>query len=370
MKHDEKKPNGMKAVVNRVDPGRQFSMVSVATEMLGNSSPDQKAVLSLLALSHQTGLPAPELLSNFAKETKGKFRWEASELGRLIESGLSPVEAISDERLVKLITPSSLLALRLAEDEGSLPLLYQAIGESNQLVSVADDNDEVLNRIGSLLQRWLLALIILSFIMLRIVPEFQKMLEEFGGEMPPLMKNLCQFVSIAVQFWFVGFIIFVPFMIWVGRWYWRRFWPSTWQNRVVPKSSKKRTALSMAIQALPSVSAMLATLKKFRPMKKYAKKFEAAHIRVGQGEEGWASMAKEKLISKRESEILAMSPSVETQGWLLNWFAKSGIDRRDTRLGFFTNTLIIIGNIALAAVVLVVGLSVFNTLFEIMRSVG
>ena len=105
-------------------------------------------------------------------------------------------------------------------------------------------------------------------------------------------------------------------------------------------------------------------------MKKYAKKFEAAHIRVGQGEEGWASLAQENLITKRESQILAMSPSGETQSWLLGWFAKSGLDRRDSRLGFLTNALIVFGNVALAVVVLVVGLSIFGTLLEIMQKAG
>ena len=106
---------------------QDYELDSVMAELIAVSSPRQRAVLGLLAVSHCYDLPLPPMLSRLSGETSGGFSRQAMYLAFLVHGGQDPVDAVLG--LDRVLTSSSALALQVARDNGNLPQLYRAVLE-------------------------------------------------------------------------------------------------------------------------------------------------------------------------------------------------------------------------------------------------
>ena len=97
-------------------------------------------------------------------------------------------------------------------------------------------------------------------------------------------------------------------------------------------------------------------------------RLQKAQEEIENGNDAWESLAKEKIISNREAQALALSSSGQTQAWLLRWSASNRQTRETERSVLGTRIFLAAVNIVLAFVVVLAALGVFMTLIAIMRS--
>jgi len=147
---------------------------------------EHRALVWTLAAAASRGVPLPEAARSFADETQDDTGARALVLAQSLEQGLPLSDAVSRARL-RLATPMR-VAVRVGEALGMLgPAMRQ------QLDDRAEADATLQTVIARLYYLWAVILIltgVLTFVMLRIVPVFQKMFQEFGLELPTMTKVL------------------------------------------------------------------------------------------------------------------------------------------------------------------------------------
>ena len=354
---------------NQLALQQDYELDSVMSELIAVSSPQQRAVLGLMAVSYCYNLPLAPMLSRLSGESSGGFSRQAMYLAFLVHGGHDPVDAVLG--LDRVLTSSSALALQVARENGNLPHLYRAVLErSREYDSDADIGKDDDVRFSRLLFRGFFILSVLTFIMTKIIPEFSKMFEEFGVELHPLMVFLMANCDRAAKLWFLGLFVLIPIGIWLGRRYLRRWNPVTWRQPVVTKASRRRRWLAIVSRDKKSSETGLAKILRCLPANRFFPKLASIQDRVEGGETQWNSLATGGAITKRESKALASATSGDTQAWLLRWTAKACGDRAKLRSTFLVNLMIWSGNIILALIVFLVCAAILSSLIQIMEGLS
>src|SRR4051812_28330643 len=141
---------------------------------------EHRALLASLAAAAQHGVPLSEAARAYADETLGDTGLRAMALAEAIERGQPLSTAVRTARL--RMGTSTKLAVRFGEQLGQLgPAMKQQIDDSNQIDAVLRDT------IGRFFYLWNVVLVlclVIGFVMIRIVPVFQRIFEEFGLKLP------------------------------------------------------------------------------------------------------------------------------------------------------------------------------------------
>jgi type II secretory pathway component PulF len=143
-----------------------------------------RALVFALAAAAQRGIPLSEAARAFADETLGDSGLRSLALAEAIERG----EPLSNAAKLSRLWMSSAvkLAVRLGERLGVLgPAMRQQLNDSQQIDSAVRD---VIGRFCYLAAIVLVMTAVSSFVMLKIVPVFQRIFQEFGLKLPALTQ--------------------------------------------------------------------------------------------------------------------------------------------------------------------------------------
>ncbi|MCI0361900.1 MAG: type II secretion system F family protein, partial [Planctomycetaceae bacterium] len=170
---------------------------------------EHRALVWTLAAAAGRGVPLPEAARAFADETQDDTAARALVLAQTLEQGSPLADAATKARL-RLATPMR-VAVRVGQALGMLgPAMRQQLDDSTEA-------DATLRTVISrLYYLWAVVVIltsVLTFVMLKIVPVFQKMFEEFGLELPAMTKVLIDAASNPTAALAVGPILGMPFVI-------------------------------------------------------------------------------------------------------------------------------------------------------------
>ena len=165
----------------------------------------RKTLLDMLATSVRWLMPLAGTAEAFARETGGATGRQAGRLADSMSSGMPLPAALASPPLVSRRT-RALLAL------GDSPATLEAV-----LVEASRDRDEAaaidtwIANLLYLCSLVLVALIVLTFMMLKIVPAFRQIFEDFDMELPAISELLINLSDLFGYFWF----IFLPLQIFV-----------------------------------------------------------------------------------------------------------------------------------------------------------
>ncbi len=345
-----------------------------ARELLRSSTPHQRALLRIIATCHCYQLDPHPMLLGLASEVPG--RRNALQLNQLSESLLAGVELVDAlKELPGLLTPSSQMAIQLASDDGDLTELYSALLDrypEDEEISGGLNEEGTATKIVRLAARASFIFGILGFIMLKIVPEFQKMFEEFGIELPNTMRLL---MTVADRSLLLGpvipflFLIAVPFFIPAFRRYINRWNPVTWRVPDSSHAASQRRSLAMISETKQTLSRGITLLSKVFPFKRGARRLEKANLKISEGQNQWSALATAGAISNRDARALSTSESRETQAWLLRWSANDHGDRAKTRSAFIIRLVFAIVHIGLGLLVFLTAIAIFMSLITIINSI-
>ncbi len=147
---------------------------------------EHHALLNTLAFAAEKRIPLPDTARAYAQENPGDTGVRAQYLAEQIEGGASLSAATRGCRL-RLATP-----LRLAVNLSDV-LTARGIALRSQLQWGSDTDASfrtIINRLLYLCAVFFMLLFVLTFTMIKIVPVFQKMFEEFGLRLPAPTQTL------------------------------------------------------------------------------------------------------------------------------------------------------------------------------------
>lgn len=167
---------------------------------------EHHALLNSLAFAAEKGIPLPETARAYAQENVGDVGARAQYLAERIEAGATLSAATRAARL-RLATP-----MRLAVNLSDV-LTARGFTLRSQL-DWGNETDAgfriIVNRLLYLCGVFFVLLSVLLFTMIKIVPVYQKMFEEFGSELPAVTKSL---IDVWKSFIRGGWLCVMPLVI-------------------------------------------------------------------------------------------------------------------------------------------------------------
>ena len=174
------------------------------------ASKDLTAFTRQLSILQDAGLPILRSLNILKTQApNGSLRNSLIDTIYEIEGGSSLSEAFAKNP--RAFNRLYVNMIKAGEAGGALETILQ------RLADFLESSEALKQRIKSAMMYPVFVLLaaigILTFIMIKIVPEFTKMFEEFGSELPPMTVFLVGASNAVVHYWYL--IPIIPFSIWL-----------------------------------------------------------------------------------------------------------------------------------------------------------
>ncbi|MCA9122877.1 MAG: type II secretion system F family protein [Planctomycetaceae bacterium] len=181
----------------------------------GGGSKHVCAFTRQLSILQDAGLPILRSLKILEQNAQaGKLKFALQDTCEEIETGATLSEAMS--KCPKVFTRLYVNMIKAGEAGGALEVILQRLAE------FMERSESLKKKVkGAMIYPVIVILVavgILTFIMLKIVPVFAKMFEEFELELPAMTQLLVAISDFVVNFWFllpavpVGLVLFVKLM--------------------------------------------------------------------------------------------------------------------------------------------------------------
>jgi type II secretory pathway component PulF len=287
------------------------------------ATPGQRqCVLRLAAVATEENLPLGPLIAAWAESERGFQVYRLRRLARRLESGASLADALEQVRGV--LSDDEVLAVRIGSQSGTLASTLRA-----QLTPV-----ESLVAARTKLQQvaWYLALAfyigvpIVLFMSLKIGPEFVKILYEFGLEPTPIFNLAARMnhfgSSLGTLF---SLALYLAIWTFLSRTPGRLFRTYILNPLLRPlrelRSANIMSHLATTLAAGRPVLGAVSTLAQYHFDPRARSQMLTARNDVEQGADLWSSLARRKVLSKREAAALATCEPLGNQAWMLKHLA-------------------------------------------------
>ncbi len=151
----------------------------------------QYALLWLLTVSAERMMPLAPAVRAFAREQGGLFGRRALRLAELLDSGMALPDALAC--CGNMLPCYAMPMIRVGCESGALaPALRQAATVHNQFAPILT---ALVGKVCYLLLLPTFGLGILTFVMLKIVPAFEKIFKDFGTQLPWITRMLISVAS-------------------------------------------------------------------------------------------------------------------------------------------------------------------------------
>jgi len=305
-------------------------------------------------------------------EHRGRYRRRLRRLAQRLAARTSLADAL--EQTPGVLSDEQILAIRFGDQSGTLPAtlahLLKAEYQAAMLVNI-----RLRQTIFYTGMTVTILVMVLAFLMIKIIPSFQAIFNDFDLELPRLTLLLIQVSNTAINFWFLIALLLLT-MVWLFRANTsRRFFRRVMSSRVVRPIAELRTAdlldmLSVTLQAGRPLPGALSTLARhhFDSLIRYKLLF--VRNEVEQGAEVWHSMAAARLITSAEAQALESSTSVGSRAWTMKRLARLKRDRVAGQIDIGVNLLQPLITLMLAGTVLFVAVGCLSPLIELINGLA
>lgn len=159
----------------------------------------QYGLLWLLTVSAERFMPLVPAIEAFAREHRGLFSRRAKMLAEMLNAGVSLPDAL--DNCPNLLPRYAVPLVRVGCETGTLaPSLRQAatVYDLHEPIWAA-----ITGKITYLLMVPAFGLLVLTFIMLKIIPSFEKIFKDFDTSLPTMTQSLISASTFAVNYWFL-----------------------------------------------------------------------------------------------------------------------------------------------------------------------
>lgn len=310
----------------------------------------RRSALRLIAVATEEKLPLSPLIEAWAADERGVQKHRLHRLAGLLKDGTPLPDAV--EQIPGVLRDEDILAIRFDAQSGTLTAAVRQVLEEFQPTPASGPSRfrQTMIYVCTVL---LVAFLIVTFLQIEIVPEFNKIAEEFQIEQPAVLHWSQHLAVTFTNFWWLGALAlvvllwstfsarpgrFVRHMI-LGRFY--RPWRELRSAEVLHK-------LSVAARAGRPVPGALSTLARYHFDPTTRHKLLFVRNEVEQGADVWQSMTAVGLLTPPEVRLLKTAERVGNRPWALKQLAQGKKRRTSRRLGRMSELL-------LPAIVLVMG---------------
>jgi type II secretory pathway component PulF len=189
-------------------PGCIIAVFVLIEALRKRRATQQYALLWLLTVSAEYSMPLTPAIAAFGRERGGLFGGRAKRLAAMLKSGWSLPDGLDHCR--GLLPRHAIPMIRVGWRSGDLA------GALRQAAAVESLHEPVwMSLIGKITYVFCVPLFgfgILAFVMMKIVPAYEKIFKDFGTRLPDLTIALIHTSYFMVNYWY----LFVPFQMFLG----------------------------------------------------------------------------------------------------------------------------------------------------------
>ena len=230
-----------------------------------------------------------------------------------------------------------------------------------------------LRRVGCYLVGFLLiAMLVITFLVLKILPDLEMIFADFGLSNSPMSEALIGFSGIASGYSWIAAVLFL-FCAWAfysetGWGYVHRVWlPRISRSAVRLRTAEVLSLLSVAQHAGRPLAGSISTLARYFYDARTRTRLLFARNEIEQGANAWQAMQQAGLLDTAELRALETAVDSPAQAWTLRQLSEVRRGRIAGQLDFYAELIQPIAVLILAAGVLAVSLGIIDPLFKLIR---
>jgi type II secretory pathway component PulF len=332
----------------------------------------QYGLLWLLTVSAERFMPLAPAIEAFAMERGGAFSRRAKQLAKMLHDGVPLPDAL--DQCPGLLPPYAVPMVRVGFQTGTLaPALRQA-------ANVHDLHEPVwmaLNgKIAYLLLLPACGFMLLTFIMLKIVPSFEKIFKDFGTALPSMTVGLIQLAYFSLNYWFLFLpaYLFGPLLLFYlpMRYFGWTTWDLPGMGRFTRRFDSAQVLDTLALVAgqhrpLPEG---IAALAQSYPKEHIRRRLRLVMAEIASGGDWCESLCRHGLMRQPELAILHSAQRVGNLPWALHEMADSVRRRLAYRMQALTQVLFPPIVILLGLVVMFIVVALFLPLLSLITKLA
>jgi type II secretory pathway component PulF len=339
-----------------------FSSIMGAGVILARRrSTRQDALLSILAIAAERGMPLATALVAFADQFQGKSYDRIMELASRLIWGNRLPEALDKSR--RLVSADAILLAWVGEAAGKLPraLRMAANVRSTQLPIWT----AITGRLSYILTLLLAMQGVSWFILYFVMPKLEAIFKDFGVSLPRVTVMVIEIshflvvsgpVAFLILLFEVALLLFLPFSF------------LSWGNYTVPlfdrilgrrHSALILRSLALIVEGGKPIAQGLSTLTEHYPTGRVRRRLRAVETDVQQGADWIDALKRHRLINPADADVLASATKVGNLAWALLTLADTTERRLVTRLQMVIQTLFPLVVVILGMVVFVLAMAYF-----------
>lgn len=338
---------------------------------------EHRALVWCLATAAERGIPLQESARAYSDEVVGDTGARALALAQNLEAGM-PLSLATRMSRLRTATPMR-LAIRVGEALGMLgPMMRQQIDDTAELDAAMRS---VITRIFYLGNIICVSIMVITFVMIKIMPVYKRMFEEFGLKLPamtelvinlsnlsvstspPIFLPLAAFLLLLILLFFLTAILY--FVGWFPRdlpiiWRWFRRYDGALVMR----------GLAATVRRNLPVEQGLAVLAEVYPIRHIGWELAIVRQQVLQGTNWLESLQAARLVSAGDAAVLSSAERVGNLAWALEEMGDSAIRRQVYRLQLAINVLFPLAILVLAGMTGMFVIGVFLPLIALIQGLA
>ena len=317
------------------------------------------AVLRLLGVCAEVGMPAEDLLAAWARDERGAQRARVARAASLLAAGTTPADVV--DAVPRLVTEEHAVAVRFGDRTGLLPQVVAATLAGD---AASDDSGRSRLRAGLGYVAVVVSVfgVVSMLLAIKVIPQFQRIIQEFGMEQPAALG-----LSVVVSRWLaeaafwgllaaamISVLMLVPPL---------RRWVRGLV--VVPRRRPRRLATALdhlgvalaAGRSLPEAAGILAGCQ--------VDPVVAARLRLVAAAEQGSGLGSAGLATAAEERFVAAADLTGDASWALATLARQRREALTRRVLAWGNAIVPLAAILMGAFVLLEALAVFVPLVRL-----
>lgn len=295
---------------------------------------EQRSLLWVLMAAAERGIPLEAAARDFAEERHDWIGQRASDLAEYLEAGLPLALALERSRLAAF--PAILLAADLGGRTGNLgPALRQALSRNDATEMVLRSAAEKLFYVAFLAA---FGLGIWGFLMIKVMPSFSKIFEDFGMEQTEVARLLVGASRVFFEWWplVLPVAALVLLVLVNGMLYYtgvaRRPLLGCGRLGRIAESAVIMRWLAAAVRRGRPMVEMVRLLAGYFPRRTVRRRLERTAKRLDQGADWSDALAQAGLIRRPEAAVFRAAERTGNLAWALEEMADSSLRRAAYRL--------------------------------------
>ena len=333
---------------------------------------ERRALLWMLAVSAERGLPLSTAARAFAADRADSVGRGAMRLAELLDSGIPLPDALYHSRN------------RLPTDaEVTTRLEYAAGGLGTAMIDAARDAAErerlwrpMFEKALYFLLLTVVAAVVMSFMMLRTVPAFEQLFWDFDTELPSLTMLVINISNWVVDW---GWLLKPPCLVMLaalmlGPTYsigWLRWepWPVHWFTRPFHRATVL-LSLARATEAGRPLTDTFVMLAHWYPQSAIRQNLQFVAARADHGEDWCEAMQRVRLLSASGAGVLKAAQRVGNLPWAMREMATRNHRRMESAVGVLNNVLLPLLLLAYALPVAMIVIALFIPLVSLIQNLA